>query len=144
MYWSEPQALASFLFHQHLINICCATSAVELPFTGLHFPAGITVDRDRNVYITDFDGNNPGRILKLERGAASAVQLPWLNPPFQLNHPGGVVVDSAGTLYVTTSDKVYSLGAKPTWPNRADNIYVTDILGKRVLKILTRRNATSR
>jgi len=71
-------------------------SPVELPFTGLNYPAGVAVDTAGDVYITEAGHN---RVLKLPAGSNTPVVLPFTG----LSGPWGVAVDTAGDVYITDS-----------------------------------------
>jgi serine/threonine-protein kinase len=71
-----------------------ATTGAELPF-GDVFPTGVAVDTSDSVYVIDTD-----RILKLAPGAGTPTQLPF----GQLATSDGLAVDSAGAVYVTSTD----------------------------------------
>jgi serine/threonine-protein kinase len=84
-------------------------STIQLPFTGLHSPAGVAVDAAGKVYVVDgFSGS--GRVLKLAVGTTSPTELPFTG----LRGPDGVAVDSAGNVYVADrdNDRVLKLPAQ--------------------------------
>jgi sugar lactone lactonase YvrE len=121
-------------------------SQIVLPFSGLYYPTGVTVDTAGNVYVTD--GEN-GRVLKLPTGSTTQTELPFTG----LKAPWDVDVDGAGNVYVTDprNHRVLKLAAGSTaqtelpftglkFPNgvamdAAGNIYVTDSDTNRVLKL---------
>jgi serine/threonine-protein kinase len=89
------------LEHRVLKLAAGAEHPVELPFSGLRSPYGVTVDAAGTVYVADARGirrglDDYGRVLKLAAGATGAVvrSFPEL---FDVN---GVVVDAAGDIYV--------------------------------------------
>lgn len=69
-------------------------SQMELPFTGLRSPQGVSVDLSGTVYVAD---TMHDRVLALWAGAASPTVLPFTG----LNFPTGVTADNSGTVYVT-------------------------------------------
>jgi len=91
----------------------------------------------------------PVTLSPLEDPQEDAVSLWWLD----------AARDSAGAVYVTSDFSVYRLGETPDWTteaisdtachflavavDRVDNIYVSDILGKQVLKIAKPQAASS-
>jgi sugar lactone lactonase YvrE len=121
-------------------------SQIVLPFSGLHYPTGVTVDTAGNVYVTD--GEN-GRVLKLPTGSTTQTELPFTG----LKAPWDVDIDAAGNVYVTDprNHRVLKLAAGSTaqtelpfpglkFPNgvavdAAGNVYVTDSDTNRVLKL---------
>jgi serine/threonine-protein kinase len=91
-----------------------SNTVVQLPSAGLRAPTGVAVDSAGSVYVAD-NGNSsvPGalwsrRVLKLPAQSSTWVELPFTG----LSAPAGVAVDRAG------------------------NVYVTDLHGNRVLKLL--------
>ncbi|GLB84201.1 hypothetical protein Mkiyose1665_15730 [Mycobacterium kiyosense] len=88
-----------------------AAAPVELPLRGLTRPQYVGVDAAGAVYVSDLLSAGNGRVVKLDRGATTATEL-----PFGRMIPTGVTVDSAGNLYVTSVDQVYKLAAGATAP----------------------------
>jgi serine/threonine-protein kinase len=86
-----------------------SSTPVELPFSGLKCPKGVTVDAAGDVYVIDV-GGNAGRVFKLPAGSNTQVQLSFAG----LKTPLGIAVDSAGSVYVTdnTNNRVLKLPAK--------------------------------
>jgi streptogramin lyase len=88
-----------------------SSTLIELPFPDLHELGSITVDREGNVYVTDYELRKAAdwspdntdayatnhRVLELPAGSTRPVQLPFPD------HDGGAAVasDAAGNVYVT-------------------------------------------
>jgi serine/threonine-protein kinase len=70
-----------------------ATTETVLPFTDLRGPAGVAVDGNGTVYVTDEEN----RVLSLAIGSSHQSVLPFIG----LNYPHGVSVNNSGTVYVT-------------------------------------------
>jgi serine/threonine-protein kinase len=119
---------------------------VQLPFTGLYFPASVAVDTAGDVYVTDA-GNR--RVVKLPAGSTNQVELPFTG----LNNLESVAVDTVGNVYITdvgANPRVLRLPAGSTTQtelsitprlvapmgiavNSAGDLYITD--NGKVLKI---------
>jgi len=74
-------------------------SPARLSFGELQHPAGVAVDIEGTVYVTDADGDGRGRVLALPPGSTKPVVLPFT----RLKTPAGVAVDAAGNVYVVDS-----------------------------------------
>ena len=71
-------------------------TALSTGSISLNSPAGVTVDRSGNVYITDTSNN---QIVKIDSsGSASVLAISGLSTA--LNGPAGVAVDNTGNLYI--------------------------------------------
>lgn len=81
-----------------------------LPFTGLHEPSGVAVDRSGNVFVSD---SNAKRVFKLAAGAGQSTEVAL----GQLSSAQDVAVSDSGDLFVTDygasegSGKVVKLAA---------------------------------
>lgn len=103
--------------HNRVLKLPAGSSTqVELPFTGLKAPRGLTVDTAGNVYVMDAEvlGSRCDtarchletnyRVLKLSAGSNTQTELPFTN----LHIAAGPAVDSAGNVYV--ADAVVEAG----------------------------------
>jgi len=94
-----------------LIFTVATSGTPEVPGSSLAFPRGLAVDRAGNLYIADSLLHSirlltPGGVVRTaagggERGAAGDGSLATLA---QLDTPGGVAVDAAGTLYIADTE----------------------------------------
>ncbi len=83
-----------------------ATQPVELPFTGLNFPAGVAVDLNGNIYVADLNNN---RVVRLDAATHEQTVLPFDD----LFSPTDVAVDNHGSVYVIDyHDRVLKLPAQ--------------------------------
>jgi len=117
-----------------------------LPFTGLHGPQGLTVDKGGTVYVADTLHN---KILSLPPGSTTPTVLPFDG----LSFPTGVTTDNTGAVYVNDAGNkrvvVIPAGAKtqnqlaftdlgnPTGltVDSAHTVYVTDTAKNRVVAL---------
>jgi serine/threonine-protein kinase len=74
-------------------------SPTRLSFGALRGPAGVAVDIQGTVYVTDGAGHGRSRVLALPARLTTPVVLPFT----QLDRPTGVAVDPAGNVYVVDS-----------------------------------------
>jgi serine/threonine-protein kinase len=112
-----------------------ATTATVLPFAGLAEPTAVAVDAAGNVYVTD---RQTDRVSMLPAKSRKTKVLRLTNV-----RPGGIAVDAADRLHVTSGNKLLRLAGrftKPTvlpfmgsfWPqsvvavNAVGNVYVGD------------------
>jgi sugar lactone lactonase YvrE len=86
-----------------------ATTATQLPFSGLKNPRDVAVDAKGDVYVTDSSND---RVMWLPAGAPAAATLPFTD----LNDPRGIIVSPAGDVYVVDrgNDRVLFLAAGST------------------------------
>jgi DNA-binding beta-propeller fold protein YncE len=91
------------------------TKQTELPFTGLHWPTGVAVDTDGNLYVADHMNS---RVLKLAAGSTTQTVLPFPTGPDRLYMPSAVAVDREGTVYVSdcARSRVWKLAAGSSTP----------------------------
>jgi serine/threonine protein kinase, bacterial len=98
-----------------------SASPVVLPFSGLHEPAAVAVDRAGNLFVADYLNN---RVLKLPAGSDTQTVLPFAG----LHGPAGVAVDGAGNLFVADylNNRVLKL---PAGSDTQTVLPVTDLNG---------------
>ncbi|OBJ54595.1 serine/threonine-protein kinase [Mycobacterium sp. 1423905.2] len=90
-----------------------SNAPVDVPFPGLTRPKRVSVDGAGAIYVTDFaQGDNVGKVMKLDPGAASPVEL-----PFGRFYPNGIATDGAGAVYVASNERVLQLPVGATTPN---------------------------
>jgi DNA-binding beta-propeller fold protein YncE len=87
---------------------------------GLHFPHGIAVDGDDNVYVSDSSG--------VEKFTTDGQPLASWTAPGQFGDPYGVTVDASGTVYVADTDngRIVALGpsgdVRAVWGSEGNGI----------------------
>jgi serine/threonine-protein kinase len=91
--------------------LAASAGQTEMPFIGLHYPAGVAVDTKGSVYVADRMNN---RVLKLAAGSSAQEVLPFTD----LDGPLAVAVDREGTVYVSDCNKnrVWKLPAGSNTP----------------------------
>lgn len=91
------------------VKLRADATQVELPFPGLNWPEGLTVDNADSVYVTD---TLHDRVLRLAAGDTTPIELPFTG----LRSPAGVAVDGDRNVYVTDSPegsgRVFKLPAR--------------------------------
>ena len=121
-----------------------------LPFSGLHGPSGVAIDRSGNVFVADSSNSSNSsnsRVVELLAGGGQ-ITLPFSG----LNGPSGVAIDRSGDVFVadTGNRRVVELpagGTQITLPfsrligpsgvavDGSDDVFVTDSLTNRVLEL---------
>jgi DNA-binding beta-propeller fold protein YncE len=95
----------------HRVQKLSVDGQMALEWGGVHFPHGIAVDAQDNVYVTDESGvrkfTTDGQLV----GAWTA--------PGQFGDPYGITVDSAGTVYVADTDNGRIVALAPTGETQA-------------------------
>lgn len=91
----------------------------QLPFAGLHYPAGVAVDSAGNVYVVEGD---EGRVHELAAGATTSVPLPFKNDGVGPS----VAVDAAGTVYAVDG-RTSTIWKLPPGAGTPDQVQFPDV-----------------